>query len=52
MCKILAKRLMAQEDCITTSPTIADLVILLVVVHIIVVTATNLLKMKMAPATS
>ena len=31
MCKTLAKRAMAQSDCIYTSPTIVDLVILLFV---------------------
>ena len=43
---------MDQRDCITTLPTIADLAVLLVVVHAIFLTATNLLKMKLVPATS
>ena len=36
----------------TTLPTVAALAILLVVVHAIFLTATNLLKMKMMPATN
>ena len=38
------------ETVFTTLPTIADLAILLVVVHVIFLTATNPLKMKMMPA--